>query len=192
NDWCVPLEDVRRYAASDDERLFADVAVAYRQELRSRGWIDFAQVASFVSTMVDAKAIAVPQRVVYAGFDRLAPAASRLLHSLAHGGAAVKEAPRAQRNRTARVISCNDRSAELRAAGLWARRLLDQDPTAAVAIVCPGLEQDAASSARLVREGFAPGWQVAGGAHQAAVNVSYGRSEGRRVGKEGGSRGRAG
>ena len=175
NDWCVPLEDVRRYAASDDERLFADVAVAYRQELRSRGWIDFAQVASFVSTMVDAKAIAVPQRVVYAGFDRLAPAASRLLHSLAHGGAEVKEAPRAQRNRTARVISCNDRSAELRAAGLWARRLLDQDPTAAVAIVCPGLEQDAASSARLVREGFAPGWQVAGGAHQAAVNVSYGR-----------------
>jgi ATP-dependent helicase/nuclease subunit B len=175
NDWCVSLEDLRLYAASEDERLFADVAVAYRQELRSNGWIDFAQAASVASTLVDAKAIRVPERVVYAGFDRVAPAASRLLHALAKSGAEVQEAPRAERNRTARVISCNDRNAELRAAGLWARRLLEQDPAATVAIVCPGLEHDAAGSLRLVREGFAPGWQVAGRAHQAAVNVSYGR-----------------
>ena len=175
NDWCVPLADLRRYAASEDERLFADVAVAYRQELRSNGWIDVAQATSVASTLVDARAIPVPQRVVYAGFDRLAPAASRLLHSLSKNGAEVQEAPRAERNGTARVISCNDRNAELRAAGLWARRLLEQDASAAVAIVCPGLEQNAPGSARLVREGFAPGWQVAGRAHQVAVNVSYGR-----------------
>src|SRR5690606_32791754 len=99
NDWCVQLEDLRRYAASEDERLFADVAVAYRQELRSSGWIDFAQAASVASTLVDAKTIAVPERVVYAGFDRLAPAASRLLHSLAGSGTEVKEAPRVERNR---------------------------------------------------------------------------------------------
>jgi ATP-dependent helicase/nuclease subunit B len=174
-DWCVPLEDLRRYAASDDERLFAEMAIAYQQELQACEWIDFAQAPSLAGALVDAGAIAVPQRVVYAGFDRLPTAASRLLHSLADQGTEVREAPRAARNRAARVVSCQDRSAELRAAGLWARRILEQDPAAAVAIVCPGLEQNAVRSARLVREGFAPGWQVASQGYQSAVNVSYGR-----------------
>ena len=175
NDWCVSLEDLRRYAAGDDERLFADTAVAYQQELRSCQWIDSAQAASLAAALVDEKAIRVPESVIYAGFDRLVPAASRLFRSLASRGTEVREAPRTQRNGAARVVSCNDRNAELRSAGLWARRILEQEPAAAVAIVCPGLEQDAAGSARLVREGFAPGWQGAGSAHQEVVNVSYGR-----------------
>jgi probable DNA repair protein len=98
-----------------------------------------------------------------------------LWNSLRSIGADVSEAPRPERTPTVLAHSCTDSDAELRAAGLWARQRLQADAGAKVAIVCPGLEQNAARAARLVREGLAPGWQYSGGRQETAVNVSYGR-----------------
>jgi probable DNA repair protein len=175
-DWCVPVEDLQRYASTDDERLFAGVALAYQRHLGANGWIDYAQLADCVSGLIDAGRIPPPSRVVHTGFDRLTPASARLLSVLRNKGTGVTGAPLAGPSRSALAFSCVDSDAELRAAGLWARRHLESDADATVAIVCPGLEQDAPKAARLVREGLAPGWQYADSRHRTAVNVSYGRS----------------
>ena len=174
-DWCVPLEDLQRHASSEDERLFAEIAVAYRRHLDANSWIDGAQLAACVSGLIETGKIEAPARIVHAGFDRLTPAAARLLNSFRSAGAAVSEAPYTGRPSTVLALSCSDGDAELRAAGLWASQLLHADAGATAAIVCPGLEHNAPRAARLVREGLAPGWQDAGGRHQTAVNVSYGR-----------------
>jgi probable DNA repair protein len=175
HDWCVPVEDLQRHASSEDERLFADIAVAYQRHLDANSWIDHAQLAARVSRLIETGRIEAPARIVHAGFDSLTPAAARLWNSLGGVGAAVSEAPHPGRTPTVLALSCADSDAELRAAGLWARRLLQADATVKVAIVCPGLEQNAPRAARLVREGLAPGWQYGGGRQETAVNVSCGR-----------------
>ena len=174
-DWCVPLEELQRHAGSEDERLFADIAVAYQRHLDGNSWIDHAQLAACVSGLIETGRIGAPARIVHAGFDRLTPAAQRLLNALRSIGANVSEAPSAGRSPPILALPCTDGDAELRAAGRWARQLLQADAAATVAIVCPGLEQNAPRAARLVREGLAPGWQYTGGRHETAVNVSYGR-----------------
>jgi probable DNA repair protein len=174
-DWCVPVEDLRHHAKSEDERLFADIAVAYQRHLDANSWLDHAQLAARVSALIETRKIEAPARIVHAGFDRLTPSAARLWNSLRSIGADVSEAPRPERTPTVLAHSCTDSDAELRAAGLWARQRLQADAGAKVAIVCPGLEQNAARAARLVREGLAPGWQYSGGRQETAVNVSYGR-----------------
>jgi probable DNA repair protein len=169
---------LHRYANGDDERLFAAIASAYQHELEANSWIDRAQLAPAITRLIENGHIEPPDRIVYAGFDRVVPAALRLFGALSDKGADVKEAPcpgKTNRRQTVEVLSCTDTDAELRAAGLWARRLLLGDSAAKVAIVCPGLEQDAPRAARLIREGLAPGWQCAGRRHERAVNVSYGR-----------------
>ena len=174
-DWCVPLEDLQRHASSEDERVFADIAIAYQRHLDANSWIDHAQLAARVSDLIATGNMEAPARIVHAGFDRLTPAVARLLNSLRSAGSSVSEAPGAGHTPEVLALSCTDSDAELRAAGLWARRVLQADASATVAIVCPGLEQNAARAARLVGEGLAPGWQYTGGRHETAVNVSYGR-----------------
>ena len=73
------------------------------------------------------------------------------------------------------VAAFENSDAEMRAAGAWAREALLEEPQQVVAIVTSQLERDSERAARLVREALAPGWQVAGQPHMAAVNVSYGK-----------------
>jgi len=77
--------------------------------------------------------------------------------------------------RHAHVIACDDPDAELRTAGAWSRRQLEEDPDRRIGIVVSSLEQDAERAGRLVREGLVPGWQYAQGTRRTAVNVSFGR-----------------
>jgi probable DNA repair protein len=175
-DWCVPIEELERHASSDDERVFAGAAAAYQRHLEANSWIDPAQLAACVTRLIEAGGIETPDcGVVHAGFERSLPALERLLNALRERGVEVSGAPCAGNRPMVRVLSCADRDAELRAAGLWARGLLQADPAASVAIVSPALERDAPRALRLVREGCAPGWQYADAAHETAVNVSYGR-----------------
>ena len=175
HDWNLPIAELRRHANSDDERLFATIAADFEGQLDSHSWIDPAHLGRLVAELVEQGEIEAPVKVICAGFDRLVPAALGVFLALTNRGATVEEAPPVERNATVRVVSCASGDAELRAAGLWARRLMDGDPTARIAVVYPRLEQNAPRVARLIREGLMPGWQHAGSDGQAAVNVSYGR-----------------
>lgn len=175
HEWCVPIDELDRYASSDDEKLFAAIATAYRRELEKNGWIDQAQLAPLVMGLLQAGRIRAGDQVLFAGFDRYTPSATRLFQILRDSGSRVSEAPDGASGQTVRTVSCTGPDAELRAAGLWARRCLQTDAVAKVAIVCRGLEQNATRTASLIREGLAPGWQHGGERHRRAVNVSYGR-----------------
>ncbi len=174
-DWCIPIDMLQRSASSEDERLFATAARRYQAELGANAWIDSAQLASFVTERLAHGELAAPRRIVHAGFDRLTPAAQNLLRTLEDRGCEVIAAPARAATPVPVAVSCSDADAELRTAGSWARRQLTEHESARIAIIHPALEQDAPRAARLVREGFAPGWQQGGERHLAAVNVSYGK-----------------
>ncbi|MDH4072493.1 MAG: PD-(D/E)XK nuclease family protein [Gammaproteobacteria bacterium] len=174
-DWDVPLAAVIASARTDDEKRYARAAADYRALLDEGNWIDHAGLPGIVADLCAADATVVPGRLVLVGFDRLTPAVRRVADALEKAGCAVSS--RFVDDHTARAFvgAFADPDAELRAAGAWAAEKLGENPNARIAVVCPGLEADAARVGRMVREGLAPGWQWGGAAHRDVVNLSYGR-----------------
>ncbi len=73
HDWQVPLSELSSTARSQDEQLFAAAARKYRVTLSDSNWIDGAQLAGLIASLVEKGLVATPDRLVYAGFDRLVP-----------------------------------------------------------------------------------------------------------------------
>ena len=175
HEWHVPFEECVSAASSRDQRVFANAASRYRERLAARNWIDEAMLCDAVAAAVPGGEASAPERLVLAGFDRLTPEADHLLAALRERGTRIDRISVETAGRHAQVIECDDTDAELRSAGAWARRRLEEDPDLRIGIVVTGLEQDAARASRLVREGLVPGWQYAPDARRSAVNVSFGR-----------------
>ncbi len=174
-DACVSIREVARSALSDDQRLYAAAAGRYQAILENEHWVDDAGLAEQVLGLVRTGQIPLASRYVFAGFDRERAVVAALQEALRLAGCEVivKEAV----NHAGQPVlhEFEDRDAELRCAGAWARQLVDARPDATIAIVVHGLEQTATRDLRLVREGFVPGWQYGPASLRNGVNVSYGR-----------------
>ena len=124
--------------------------------LEEQDWVDDAGLSDLAARLVIRENVAVPPRVILAGFDRQTPAADRLLDALRERGCQVETVEVRKKSGSRHLASFEDPDAELRAAGAWARDLLQRKPGKSVAIVAMHLERDAQRHARLVREGLAP------------------------------------
>ena len=175
HEWRVPFEECVGAASSRDQRLFAAAASRYHERLAAENWIDEATLGGEVTAAVRAATVPAPGLVAFAGFDRFTPEADELIAALRKRGTRIEVAASRLPGGQASVVVCDDRDAELRTAGAWARSQLEDRPGQRIGIVVSNLEQDAARAGRLVREGLVPGWQYAPGSQQAAVNVSFGR-----------------
>ncbi len=175
HDWRLTLDTVAAAAASRDEQWFVRAAKAYSESLQAGGWIDDAQLSAYCAAELTPAALAPGMRIVHAGFDRLTPAQQFLLQTLAEKGVEIAAAPQAGKSATTLYRSYVDQSSQWRAAGNWARQMLQSEPSARLAVIAPDLEADGDAISRQVREGFAPGWQLAGPAYRRSVNLSYGK-----------------
>lgn len=175
HDYCLSLDEVERAARGRDQGVFARAARRYQDSLAGGDWIDDAGLSSLAAQLVRDGDAEVPRRLLLAGFDRQTPAAERLLDALRASGCEVETTQVSKGSAQRSLAAYENPDAELRAAGAWARRVLNEDPGCSVAIVATHLERDAVRCARLVREGLAPGWQLGGHPYRMAVNVSYGQ-----------------
>lgn len=173
--WQVPLGELSARATSPEHQQFAAAASHYSAALSRRNRVDDGGLCGAVTNLIRSRSVALPTAVCLAGFDRVWPALDELLNDMGQAGAVVSRLELKARASSVTVTSFDDLQGELRAAGAWAREQLANKPGAKIAIVCPELENNATRVARLVREGFAPGWQYAGARHRGSVNVSYGR-----------------
>lgn len=163
---------LERAARNRDQGVFARAASRYEARLEERRWVDDAGLDHCVGQLLGVGLLGVPKRLVMVGFDRVAPALNALCERLEERGTAI-EWPQPADAGSIPAGAYRDRDAELRAAGAWARAELASRPDATVGIVVTELERDPVRVGRLVREGFAPGWQT--GAAEQQVNVSLGR-----------------
>ncbi len=171
-EWRLSLADCQNVAAGSDQRVFARAAGKYVERLDANGWIDEAKLPSaLIERLASAS---VPANVVLAGFDRTTPRIDALSSALAARGCDVRIQSQADFGK-AQLRTFDSPDAELRAAGRWARECLETNPERRVGIVVNQLERDAGRSARLLREGFTPGWQHAETDVEGLLNVSYGR-----------------
>jgi probable DNA repair protein len=174
HDWRVPFDEFLPSAGGQDQRIFARVASAYRDTLRERGWVDDAMAGAYVLRCLGNGELELPERITLAGFDRLTPLVEAILDAARVRGVTVAEAAS---DISADIVQCSyaDADAEMRAAGAWARATLLSEPESSVAIVVSDLARDAERVARLIREGFVPGWQYGNDDSANSIDVSYGR-----------------
>ena len=172
--WQIPIEVTQSYAAGPEQRQFVAAANRYCEIIAERHWVDDGGIPRVLSQFVPAGAVNLPESICLAGFDRITPAVQQFLDTIDAAGCHRTFADSGSVADRILLTSAGDGDAELRAAGAWAREVLSDDPAAKIAIVCPDLEKNSSRVARLVREGFAPGWQYAGAEFRSAVNVSYG------------------
>ncbi len=175
HEFCVPLDACRRAAQGNDQRLFARAALSYQSILDREHWVDDAGVAGLVTNLISAGQVTLPSRVSIAGFDRIVPQTQKVLDAACAKGTSVEVVRATEFAAHGAVTAYENTDAEIRAAGAWARRELEEAPERCIAIVATNLEQNAAHYGRLVREGFVPGWQYCGLTHRSAVDVSYGK-----------------
>ena len=172
----VPLAEWEKAAQGRDQKIFATASRNYQSILDREHWVDEAGLGRLVAELASDGRLRLPEAVTFAGFDRLVPQVTALIKSISEAGVHTAEAPRATRAQDIVLYHYENSDAELRAAGAWARSVLEKSPEQTIAIVATHLEQDAERCTRLIREGVAPGWQTSGSRHSRAVNVSYGRN----------------
>lgn len=174
-DWRVSIAEVARSAQNEDQRLFATVAGRYLGILQRENWVDEAGLGDLILTLITDQQIRFPGQHTFVGFDRQRPINLAVQQAMQSAGVSVAVAVEVVHNEPYSLQSFQNTTAELRSAGVWARRKLEDNPAARVAIIAGGLDSDADGISRRVREGVTPGWQHAHKSHFDAVNVSYGR-----------------
>jgi len=174
HEWNLSLDECANAATGQDQRIFARTVIRYRQELHANDWLDAATVPAIVCELLAAGKLVVPKRLTLCGFDRTTPQVQSVLEALETADTEIVMRQHGSANEHV-LFRCQNREAELRAAGAWAAEKLSNDPSLRIAVVVIGLDNNASKSGRLLREGLAPGWQYGGRQRAAAVNLSYGR-----------------
>ncbi|MEM7431697.1 MAG: PD-(D/E)XK nuclease family protein [Pseudomonadota bacterium] len=176
HEWQIPLDDCRRYSRNRDHLLLVDVAAEYQRTLAASGWKDRAELPTFVAQRIRQHEIAVPARIVLAGFDRLTPQQHDIVDALRGAKCDCEMAPTNEPARQFRRLRFAAPEDELRAAGAWARQQLEAGVAPdELAIVVTQLEQNSAGVRRHIANGLMPGWQTASEREQQGIDVSYGQ-----------------
>jgi probable DNA repair protein len=174
-DWQVSIRDVARAAQSEDHRIFASVLGRYLSLLERNNWVDEAGLGAQLLQLLADRRIEIAGRHTFVGFERLTPLMTEVHQSIVTAGATLSIAPVPTSGRACSLRSFDNSGAEFRAAGAWARRRIQTDANARIAIIANNLDQNADVIARQVREGATPGWQHGHPSLYDVVNVSYGQ-----------------
>ncbi|MEL7186161.1 MAG: hypothetical protein AAFN50_06970, partial [Pseudomonadota bacterium] len=129
-DACLSIKDIARTARSDDHRLFASVAGRYLGILEREDWVDAAGVNVLVRGLFQTARIALPERLVLAGFDREPASLRAMCDVLSTSGCQVERVAVPQSGATPLQMRFDDVQAEMRAAGAWAREVVEKNPAA--------------------------------------------------------------
>ena len=147
-------------AGTRDQRQFHAWACRVEGELASRGWLDPGvleeSLANCASLIVPAAALLV------AGFSHRAPSLDDLLGRLGRAGWMVEVAPPGGEPGLSSVFAAPDPAAELRAIAAWARRRLEADPQARLAVVLADLQVRRGMLERHLTEALQPELELPG------------------------------
>jgi probable DNA repair protein len=174
-DWRVGQAEIASTADSAATAAFAGWVARYLEQCAQLGAVDRGMLAALLAAEIQQGAIRTAGHAHLLGFDDWTPAQRHFLGVLGKAGWDLREQPAPQaRGGTVVQIACQDPREEIDRAARWARRRLEVDPAALVAVVVPDLAERVAEVRRGFLEVFAPDWRLATGS-QPVVNFSYGQ-----------------
>jgi ATP-dependent helicase/nuclease subunit B len=140
-----------------DTRAFQRWARTFERVCRSEGFLAQAQLEEVLRDAVEKETLKLPKGgVVLVGFDGMTPAQMKLVEVLRLAGVDVEELRRAVRTGRRMLLESADEQEELFVVARWARKFLEEQPRARIAVVVPGLEAQRSEIDRVFREVLAP------------------------------------
>ncbi|ABF42622.1 DNA helicase/exodeoxyribonuclease V, subunit B [Candidatus Koribacter versatilis Ellin345] len=129
------------YSETAESKAFHDWAEAFEERCEREGWIDSSAATEQIAARAE-QLPNLPKQIVAFGFDRFTPAQEALWRALRNAGCEVTVlAPESESNKDhARGLACADPSDEIRTSALWARKKLEENPSARVGVIVPRLE----------------------------------------------------
>jgi probable DNA repair protein len=133
---------LREFNLSADTRAFQRWAESFDRTCARNGWIASAQLPAALSDLLAEGSLPLPDPgLLLVDFDALAPAHADLFDSIHRAGFDVDRHKTSAAARSANLYSAADDAREMRAAAVWAQRVLAENPAASIAVVVPDLAQ---------------------------------------------------
>lgn len=173
----VSDETLGAAASDDDSQFLAECVAAYREQQRREGWLIDDELPQWLMQQDGWARSGSPDACLFAGFSQMTPAQEALLAHLGETRAFWQAPKIAAGVKISRVVCDND-DEECIAAGQWARRQLQANPRAQLAIVVAGFSTRVERVRRLVAEGLTPAaqCQLPADAADQVLAVSLGRA----------------
>ncbi|MEO1581725.1 MAG: PD-(D/E)XK nuclease family protein [Pseudomonadota bacterium] len=151
-EWRVSEAEIKSKSTTDDGDFFVASLFEFCQSMPSDSILE-SQISDTILSHSKQLIGKLPGCIYFAGFSRLTPQ-QQLLFDALPGVMIESDAPHATLSGDLRVMETPDD--ELRAAGQWARRLLEEDPRARLAIVVPNLSERLIRCRESVLDGLVP------------------------------------
>jgi ATP-dependent helicase/nuclease subunit B len=158
---------LRDAASSTDTRAFQRWALSFERRCGVEGFIPQAGLTEALRRTIATMETHVPkagygapeleaEEILLVGFDRLTPAQAGLIEALRAAGVRVEELSTAGASDDQMLVEAVDEAEELRTCGRWVRLFLQQNPSAQIGVIVPGLEGQRVEIDRVFREVLAP------------------------------------
>jgi probable DNA repair protein len=150
HEWDLPHSELSK-AGHEDVQAFAAWAQTFDEICRSNRWLDSARSPNVLTDLMAQKLVAVPSRLIFAGFDEFTPQQWRLIETLRAGGSEVilHQPDDLSPAQPVRLASASTEQ-EIVAAAQWARARLDANLAARIGVLAP----DLATHNRVIRRVF--------------------------------------
>ncbi|MFP4667270.1 MAG: PD-(D/E)XK nuclease family protein [Desulfobacterales bacterium] len=142
--------------SAPDSAAFAGWAASFEKFCRDNRYMDTAGLPVFLAEKVRRGLVPPPGDLILAGFDEYSPALLELISAIRESGTRVSAAARPQKNVSACRVCLEDDSSEIRAAALWARQRIEENPRARIGVVSPRLAEDRETVRRVFADVFHP------------------------------------
>ncbi len=181
HDHDLPFDQIKNSLAEHnlDTQAFCEWAAAYQDRLEYKHWIDQDILAGKLIKQFESGSLAVPDRILLAGFDELSPAQKRLFDLLEAKGCRIEIHQPEKVKLNAVRLACTDADHELQLVAAKVRFLLEQNPQSRIGVVVPDLHKrkvqiTAVFEDTLIPEAILPGSALSESKSIRPFNISLG------------------
>lgn len=158
-------------ADDGDARAFQFWADAFDKECRRNAWLSRSAISAHLAEQLSTQKIS--GELLLVGFDRLTPAAKRLLGAWSHAGGSWRHLDQKVETVSHSFFSASDFGQELKTCAQWLRSKLENNPKSRLAVVLPDGHGTRGEIERVFRRILAPESLLLDRGHSSALPFEF-------------------
>ncbi len=157
---CIPHSEIEQTALTDDEKLFSKVITNYQSYLNDMSWLDIPAFYKYALENIKlyCRDYGDNTKITFVGFNDPLPLEELFIQKISE----VFDTFIIKRQSLISIyekVSYESNDSEFRAAGAWARKILEHEKNKKIGIIVHKNDVNLKTE-RIINDGFAPGWQL--------------------------------
>ena len=157
---CIPHSEIEQTALTDDEKLFSKVITNYQSYLNDMSWLDIPTFYKYALENIKlyCRDYGDNTKITFVGFNDPLPLEELFIQKISE----VFDTFIIKRQSLISIyekVSYESNDSEFRAAGAWARKILEHEKNKKIGIIVHKNDVNLKTE-RIINDGFTPGWQL--------------------------------